>query len=106
MSSCRFPDQDAPQRWRQLDGSIPAGTFSSNAKKLQGKSIPAVQTWCKTFKKTLGATKFEELTEEIATQIDDANNKIITKDKRRELAIKFGLPMSAVNKMGVKSVAS
>ena len=88
--------------------AIPAGTFSSNAKKLQGQSIPAVQTWCKTFKKTLGATKFaefEELTEEIASQIDDANNKL-TKDKSRELAIKFGLPMSAVNKMGVKSLAS
>eukprot|EP00439_Symbiodinium_sp_Y106_P010418 s2390_g1.t1 len=115
--------------------AIPAGTFSSNAKKLQGQSIPAVQTWCKTFKKTLGATKFaefEELTEEIASQIDDANNKLtkdksrelaikfglpiasqiddannkLTKDKSRELAIKFGLPMSAVNKMGVKSLAS
>ena len=87
--------------------AIPAGTFSSNAKKLQGQSIPAVQSWCKTFKKTLGAAKFaefEELAEEIASQIDDANNKL-TKDKSRELAIKFGLPMSAVNKMGVKSLA-
>ena len=64
--------------------AIPAGTFSSNAKKLQGQSIPAVQSWCKTFKKTLGAAKFagfEELTEEIASQIDDANSKL-TKDKK------------------------
>ena len=82
--------------------SIPAGTLKSYAKKLQGQFIPAVQSLCKTFKKTLSAAKFaefEELAEEITAQIEDANNKL-TKDKSRELAIKFGLPMSAVNKMG------
>ena len=49
--------------------------------------------------------EFEELAEEITSQIEDANNKL-TKDKSRELAIKFGLPMSVVNKMGVKSLGS
>eukprot|EP00439_Symbiodinium_sp_Y106_P037842 s3203_g4.t1 len=88
--------------------SIPEGALKSHVKKLQGQSIPAVQSWCKTFKKTVSADKFaefEELAEEITSQIEDANNKL-TKDKSRELAIKFGLPMSVVNKMGVKSLGS
>ena len=57
---------------------------------------------------TLGASKyteFEELVSEITAQIEDNNNKL-TKDKSRELALKFGLPLSIVNKMGVKSLGS
>ena len=57
---------------------------------------------------TLGASKyteFEELVSEITAQIEDNNNKL-TKDKGRELALKFGLPLSIVNKMGVKSLGS
>eukprot|EP00439_Symbiodinium_sp_Y106_P029546 s562_g3.t1 len=66
------------------------------------------QSWCKTLKKTMGAGKYAELEElvgEITAQIEDTNNKL-TKDKSRELAIKFGLPLSIVNKMGVKSLRS
>ena len=56
----------------------------------------------------MGAGKYAELEElvgEITAQIEDTNNKL-TKDKSRELAIKFGLPLSIVNKMGVKSLRS
>ena len=56
---------------------------------------------------TLGASKyteFEELVSEITAQIE--NNNKLTKDKGRELALNFGLPLSIVNKMGVKSLGS
>ena len=70
-----------------------------------------MQAWCKIFKKTLGASKhaeFEGLVAEITAQVEDNNNKLtnFTNDKSRELAIKFGLPLSIVNKMGVKSLGS
>eukprot|EP00439_Symbiodinium_sp_Y106_P082772 s1048_g22.t1 len=41
-------------------------------------------------------------------EVEDNNNKLtnFTNDKSRELAIKFGLPLSIVNKMGVKSLGS
>ena len=99
--------QDNDQDLAKLD-STPEDTLKPYVKKLNGQSFPVVQAWCKTFKKTLGASKyaeFEELVGDITAQVDDNSNKL-TKDKSRELAIKFGLPLSVVNKMGVKSLGS
>ena len=64
--------------------------------------------WIKTFKKTLGAQKFEELqslTDEIYKMSSDKASQM-SKDRLKELAVKFGIPISIANRMGLKSLSA
>ena len=82
--------------------------LKAKLKSLSGPSNEAAQARVKTFKKTLGAQKFEEL----QALIDDiqklASDKAsdMSKDRLKELAVKFGIPTSIANRMGLKSLSA
>ena len=85
---------------------IPSDIFKSKIKSLEGPSTEAVQTWIKTFKKSLGASKFSQL-EGLITKVDSlVGDKEITKERMQDLALKFGMNPSTVTKLGFKSLSS
>ena len=98
------PQQGALGRLEIIEQDV----LKAKTKNLSGPSIEAVQTWVKTFKKTLGAQKFEELqtlTEEIQKLASDKAG-IMSKEGLKELAVKFGIPISIANRMGLKSLSA
>ena len=98
------PQQGALGRLEIIEQDV----LKAKTKNLSGPSIEAVQTWVKTFKKTLGAQEFEELqtlTEEIQKLASDKAS-IMSKERLKELAVKFGIPISIANRMGLKSFSA
>ena len=98
------PQQGALGRLEIIEQDV----LKAKTKNLSGPSIEAVQTWVKTFKKTLGAQKFEELqtlTEEIKKLASDKAS-IMSKERLKELAVTFGIPISIANRMGLKSLSA
>ena len=98
------PQQGALDRLETIEQDV----LKAKTKNLSGPSIDAVQTWVKTFKKTLGGQKFEvlqTLVEEIQKlALDKAS--VMSKDRLKELAVKFGIPISIANRMGLKSLSA
>ena len=98
------PQQGALDRLETIEQDV----LKAKTKNLSGPSIEAVQTWVKTFKKTLGGQKFEELqtlVEEIQKlALDKAS--VMSKDRLQELSVKFGIPISIANRMGLKSLSA
>ena len=92
-----------PPAIEHLD-NIDQGILKTRVKRLTGPSVEASQSWLKGFKKTLGNQKFEELqnlAEEIyKTSSDKASS--LSKDRLKELSVKFDIPMSIANRMGIK----
>ena len=100
-------EQPQPGALEHLD-NIDQGILKTRVKRLTGPSVEASQSWLKGFKKTLGNQKFEELqnlAEEIyKTSSDKASS--LSKDRLKELSVKFGTPMSIANRMGIKSLSA
>ena len=109
----RCPRPSAPQddpRPGTLDHleNIEQGTLRAKIKQLTGPSNEASQAWVKGFKKTLGVQKFEELqalVDEIYKTSSDKTSQM-SKDRLKELAVKFGIPISVANRMGLKSLSA
>ena len=98
------PQQGALDRLETIEQDV----LKAKTKNLSGPSIEAVQTWVKTFKKTLGGQKFEELqalVEEIQ-QLASDKASVMSKERLKELAVKFGIPISIANRMGLKSLSA
>ena len=75
------PQQGALHRLETIEQDV----LKAKTKNLSGPSIDAVQTWVKTFKKTLGGQKFEELqalVDEIQKLASDKASDILKNDSR------------------------
>ena len=98
------PQQGALDRLEIIEQDV----LKTKTKNLSGHSFEAVQTWVKTFKKTLGGQKFEELqalVDEIQKLASDKASAM-PKERPKELAVKFGIPISIANWMGIKSLSA
>ena len=103
-----LPQDEPPQGALDRLENIEQDVLKTKIKNLSGPSTEASQMWIKTFKKTLGAQKFEELqslTDEVYKMSSDKAGQM-SKDRLKELAVKFGIPISIANRMGLKSLSA